>query len=1133
MDTDRNLLFGVLALQADLLDAPRFVEACTLWANQKHTRLADLLVERGWLTADAKAHIDFLLECKLKKHGGDAHASLAAVTGPEVRRALDTVGDAEVERSLASLPPRAAHASDLPTVDARPPAGRYRVLRPHAQGGLGEVFVAEDTELHRPIALKQIQQRHADDANSRGRFLLEAEVTGGLEHPGIVPVYGLGLYPDGRPFYAMRLIKGESLKDALTRFHQAPDFRGAAFRQLLRRFLDVCNAVAYAHSRGVLHRDLKPGNVMLGPFGETLVVDWGLAKVVGRAHTRGDRAAEERTLQPASLRGHEETVAGSALGTPGYMSPEQAAGRLDGLGPASDVYSLGATLYALLTGRAPFTGSDIGEVLRQVERGDWVPPRRVQPAVPAALDAVCRKAMTLQAADRYPTPLALAADVERWLADEPVRAYRDPLAVRLVRWGRRHQKLVTGGTALLLTAVLALAVGLGVVERERAQTAAANERERQARELAEANFNLAQTAVDRYLNAVTEDRRLKDQDFFALRKKLLETAVPFYEQLAEAKAGDSKQEAARGRAYQRLAYVREQMGQREAALADYERMRAVFAQLAAGFPTVPAYRHELARSHDNLGNLLAALGKRPEAEAQYRQALTLHEQLAADFPTVPEYRQDLAKHHKNLGNLLADLGKRPEAEAEYGRALALQEQLAAEFPTVPAYRQELAASHNDLGILLTDMGERPKAEAQFRQALALQEQLAAEFPTVPAYRAQLARSHNNLGNLRRGLGKWPEAEGAYRRALALQEKLAAEFPTVPAYRQELAASHNNLGLLLAALGKRPEAEAEYRQALTFQEQLAAGFPTVPAYRHELARSHHNLGDLLAASGKRPEAEARYHRARALFEQLAASFPTVPAYRQELAGNHSSLGRLLAALGKGPEAEAQDHRAIALHEQLAADFPTVPQYAVQLGGGYCNLGNLARERGEAAASLAWYAKAVATLRPVLEREPCLVTARLFLRNVHCGRALALARLGRHTQAVADWEQVLALNDEKPRDRGYRLWWSMSLARAGQHAEATAAVEEVLHPGDVPGVTLYEAASVHAVAAAQAAKAAPPHTSSLRAEQYARRAVALLRQAVQKGYQDVAHLKTDADLDALRQRPDFQQLLADLEAKAPRK
>jgi serine/threonine-protein kinase len=975
-NADRNLLFGVLALQADLLDNNQFAEACSAWAARKDTPLAELLVERGWLTPRDREDVERLLERKLRKHNGDAHASLAAVAGPEVRRALDTIDDADVERSLANLPGE-PHASDLPTVDALPAAGRYRVLRPHAQGGLGEVFVALDTELHRNIALKQLQQRHADDPNSRGRFVLEAEVTGGLEHPGIVPVYGKGHYPDGRPFYAMRLIKGESLKDALTRFHQAPDFQGAEFRQLLRRFLDVCNAVAYAHSRGVLHRDVKPANIMLGAYGETLVVDWGLAKVVGRAHVSGNAATEELTLQPASLAGHEETGAGSAMGTPAFMSPEQAAGRLDDLSPASDVYSLGATLYAVLTGRAPFAGSGKGDVLQQVQRGEFPPPRQVQPAVPAALDAVCRKAMAVKVADRYPSPLALATEVERWLADEPVSAYPEALTVRLSRWGRQHQKLVTGAAVLLVTAVLAMEVGLWTLERERTRTAA-------ARAHAEEHFQLAKDAVDRYLNTVTEDQRLKEKDFFALRQKLLETAVPFYERLAAAKAGDPEQEAARGEAYYRLAFVRDQLGEREAALADFERMRAVFAQLAAALPGVPEYRQELATSHNNLGVVLADLGRRSEAEAAYRRALALQAQLAADFPGVPLYRQELARSHKNLGALLKDLGKRSEAEAEYGRALALGKQLAADFPGVPEYRQNLAGSHNNLGILLAD------------------------------------------------------------------------------------------------LGKRSEAEAEFRQALALKAQLAAAFPGMPEYRHDLARSHNNLG------------------------------------------------ALLKDLGKQSEAEAESRRALALQEQLAAAFPSVPAYAVDLGGGYGNYGNLLRERGEAAASLDWYAKACAALRPVLAQEPRLATARFFLRNAHWGRALALDRLGRHAEATADWAQALALNDEKSRDGWFRLRRSLSLARAGQHAQATAEVEELLWPGTADGDTLYDAACVYALAAAQAAKEAAPHTSSLRAEQYARRAVTLLRQAVQKGYKNIARLKTDADFDSLRPRADFQQLVRELEA-----
>ncbi len=294
----------------------------------------------------------------------------------------------------------------------------------------------------------------------------------------------------------MRFIRGESLKEAIDRFHKdealkkEPGRRSLELRKLLRRFIDVCNAIDYAHSRGVLHRDLKPANIIVGNHGETLVVDWGLAKPLDRMEP-GSKSGE-RTLLPSSSSGSGETLPGSALGTPGYMSPEQARGDLERLAPRSDVYSLGATLYCLLTGRPPFEGDDIETVIRKAKWGEYAGPRKLDPTIDPALEAVCQKAMTFAPENRYATCRALADDIERWTAGQPVTAWEEPLSRRVRRWGRR---LLTATTLALLAAVVGLTV-LAVMQ------ARAN------RELRQAN-----AATDR---AIEESREAKHETELAL-----------------------------------------------------------------------------------------------------------------------------------------------------------------------------------------------------------------------------------------------------------------------------------------------------------------------------------------------------------------------------------------------------------------------------------------------------------------------------------------------------------------------------------------------------------------------------------------------------------------------------------------
>ena len=430
--------------------------------------------------------------------------------------------------------------SDQGDASANARAGRFRVRRFHAAGGLGEVFVAEDVELHREVALKEIRRGCIGHEESRARFVLEAEITGNLEHPGIVPVYGLGAYPDGRPYYAMRFIRGETLAAAIKRFHgQAPvRFASLEFRQLLGRLAAVCQAIAYAHNRGVLHRDVKPDNIMLGKFGETLVVDWGLAKVVGRPAAGEAGPGEEAPL--SQLAGGRAQATVGVAGTPAFMSPEQAAGKVEELGLATDVYSLGATLYVLLTNRGPFQGK-VDEVLKQVERGAWTPARQVNRAVPAALEAICGKAMALRPEGRYGSALALAEDVEQWLADEPVAAYSEPAGARLRRWMRKRPRTVTGAGVMLLALVVGLTAGTIILEKSKRE--------------AEENFQITRDSVQKLLVTVNEEDLLNEPGMQPLRDKLLSQALEYYNKFLEKRPGDPIVRQERADANRQLAEV--------------------------------------------------------------------------------------------------------------------------------------------------------------------------------------------------------------------------------------------------------------------------------------------------------------------------------------------------------------------------------------------------------------------------------------------------------------------------------------------------------------------------------------------------------------------------------------------------
>ncbi|MEQ1826952.1 MAG: serine/threonine-protein kinase [Pirellula sp.] len=551
--SDRNLLVGVLGLQMSVISESQLIAAMQAWVFRKNDRIEDILLEQKVIGEDSRDFLQGVVAKFSALHHHDYEKSLSSLHHlPEIGRQLKEIEDVDLDHSATMLAQNHPDSKDGSASDetinfsAREfsASDRFRILRPHAQGGLGQISIAEDRELRREVALKEIKPAFVKNAESRARFIVEAEVTGRLEHPCIVPVYSLGATKSGAPFYVMRFIRGDSLKDAIAQLYTSNQEMGVeAFRlrvrHLVRRLVDVCNAIQYAHSRGVLHRDLKPGNIMLGKYGETLVVDWGLARI-GIKHEKRI-ADDEVTIVPTLGDGSTETRMGSVVGSIAYMSPEQASGKLDLLGPASDVYSLGATLYCILTGHPPLDSASPDELIKKVQIGDFPGPREVNPRVPRPLEAICLKALSKDIQNRYSSADQLADELELWLAGEPVVAYPESILERSYRWVRRHRALVTTLSGIAATSVLMLSVATAVVSNRNLQLNKANQDLVNANNLALKNLaDARQLALDqtRTSERILSQPELSPKDVLELRKSLTERAFLDYSRWYESNPRD-------------------------------------------------------------------------------------------------------------------------------------------------------------------------------------------------------------------------------------------------------------------------------------------------------------------------------------------------------------------------------------------------------------------------------------------------------------------------------------------------------------------------------------------------------------------------------------------------------------------
>jgi serine/threonine protein kinase len=712
-----------------------------------------------------------------------------------------TVDDTGACRPASSTEP---HLS-APPVDA-PSVPGYRITAEIARGGMGRVYAGHDLTLDREVAIKTLLG--GADAD---RFVTEAKITARLPHPGIPPVHALGTLADGTPYLAMKLIRGHTLAELLQKRSSPLD----GLPRFVQIFEQIAQAVGFAHAHGVIHRDLKPLNVMVGALGEVQVMDWGLAKhLASGEHQRPEQLPEDENVT--------QTAAGTILGTPGYMAPEQARGEV--VDVRADVFSLGATLAVILTGQPAIVGASKREVIEKAARADLADVRKrlTNSGADGELIELALSCLSADVAQRPVDGRAVAALVAAyWVGVEArLKQAETERTEALVREAEQRKRRRTVQVAAGVIAVVLLA-GLGVslwqmfraVDAEgqanrnlkaeqqaradetmaRQQAVLSEQRAVQERAATEVARRRTRQALDEMSSQVIEDWLSRRGQLEPAQRAFLVKALNYYEDFAQESGSSEEARAAVADANLRVANMRSRLGQHSEAETAYRRAVDLYANLAEKIPTVPEYRHKLAGSCTSLGHLLTDTGRALEAESAYRKALAIRRQLVVDFPKVPEYRQALGASHNNLGILFKDTGRSREAESAYREALAIRQKLAAEYPTVPQYRQQLGAIQNNLGLLLADTGQPAKAKSAYGDALKVQKQLAADFTTIPQFRVELARSYNGLGSVLTDTGHVEEAQSSYRDALTIQKGLAADFPAIPQYRQELAATHKNLG----------------------------------------------------------------------------------------------------------------------------------------------------------------------------------------------------------------------------------------------------------------------------------------------------------------------------------------------------
>jgi tetratricopeptide (TPR) repeat protein len=779
-----------------------------------------------------------------------------------------------------------------------PRLGDFRVVRELGRGGMGVVYEAEQRSLGRRVALKVLPFAAAIDPRQIARFRVEAQAASQLHHAHIVPVYSVGC-DRGVHYYAMQLIDGLTLAELIAelghpgggpanpsaaRARLSSSTKSRAFcREVARLGLQAAEALEHAHQQGVLHRDIKPSNLIIGAQGHLWVTDFGLARFQGEG----------------SL-----TATGDLLGTLRYMSPEQALANRAVVDQRTDVYSLGATLYELVTLRPAFKGTDRQDLLRLIAQEEPRPPHALNPAVPADLETIVLKAMAKEPVSRYNTAQELADDLRRYLADQPILARRPGLVERAARWTRRHVAVVLTVVPLLAIMVAGLTVGIVLVLTKQAEIRRKQAEIERSQAEARQQRDEARRAVNVMYTQIAEDWLGRQPNLQPLQRDFLLKALAYYQAFALENDPDPAVRAEAGVASLRVGEIQRKLGRHTEAERAYRQAITVLESISSPMGQAsPDTAHgptkvleSLSKCYGGLGELLGETNRTDEANDALRRAVSLTQTLIDATPDAPTNRLALAADTSRLGTLLRLIGRFPEAEAAYRQALVRDKAIG------EPRRFSQAGTLANLGIVLTRTGRPGEARQSYRRAVDLYQSLVEAEPGAPVYRRELAGTLLNLGVLLANEpGGIAEAERAFRRALELYHRLSADAPGVPQFRQELTAALTNLGSLLAATGRPAEAESLLRRAVGNPDALAIDRPEHSGDRGELALARFHLASLLSARGECAEASRLLQQAIRYQQADLLSHPGDAIGRDRLRSQHELLAGTLIRLGAHAEA----------------------------------------------------------------------------------------------------------------------------------------------------------------------------------------------------------------------------------------